>query len=400
MSDLPESWEWTTLADVCISITDGDHQPPPQTSSGIPFLVIGNIRNFKLDFDECRYVSQDYFNSLKMDRRPQKGDVLYSLVGSYGIPAAVLEGRPFCVQRHIGILRPSERISQAFLTYLLHSHNVYDQATRYATGTAQLTVPLKGLRRIRIPLPPLDEQARIAAVIDEQFSHLDAGVAALKSAQQRQEKLRNRSIFALIAGTGEKHRLEEVADIRLGRQRSPKNHVGPNMLPYLRAANVTWSGLNLSDVKEMNFSAAEVSTYKLRRGDVLVAEASGSATEVGKPAVWDESLPVCCFQNTLLRLRSDVLLPDYLYYVILALARSGAFARASKGVGIHHLSKTGLASTQIEVPAIEAQRELVGTISEQQQSYDRLEVAISNGMRRAKALHSSILSSAFSGKLA
>jgi len=57
------------------------------------------------------------------------------------------------------------------------------------------------------------------------------------------------------------------------------------MRPYLRAANVTWSGLELSDVKEMNFTEAESETYELRPGDVLVAEASGSASEVGKPAI-------------------------------------------------------------------------------------------------------------------
>jgi type I restriction enzyme, S subunit len=47
-----------------------------------------------------------------------------------------------------------------------------------------------------------------------------------------------------------------------------------------------------------------------------VAEASGSASEVGKPALWNDELPVCCFQNTLLRLRSDALLPEYLYYAM------------------------------------------------------------------------------------
>ncbi len=49
-------------------------------------------------------------------------------------------------------------------------------------------------------------------------------------------------------------RLDELAEVRLGRQRSPKNHSGSRMRPYLRAANVTWSGLDLNDVKEMNFT--------------------------------------------------------------------------------------------------------------------------------------------------
>jgi type I restriction enzyme S subunit len=76
--------------------------------------------------------------------------------------------------------------------------------------------------------------------------------------------------------------LEDIAEVRLGRQRSPRTHTGTNMRPYLRAANVTWHGLNLGDVKEMHFEPAEVETYRLKAGDVLVAEASGSPTAASK----------------------------------------------------------------------------------------------------------------------
>jgi type I restriction enzyme S subunit len=363
--------------------------------------MIGNIRNYRLDFTGCKYVPLDYYRSLKSIRQPQKGDVLYSLVGAtYGTPARVVEDRPFCVQRHIGILRPSpETISAEFLALVLRNRDVYNQATQCATGSAQPTVPLSGLRRIRIPLPPRLEQDAVVAAIEEQFSRLDVGVAALTSAQRRLAQLRNQGILTLIAGSGKKRLLGEVADIRLGRQRSPKDHTGPNMVPYLRAANVTWTGLDLTDVNEMNFSPGEVATFRLQRGDVLVSEASGSVTEVGKPALWDEELPVCCFQNTLLRLRSDGLLPEYLYYVMLALARSGEFARSSKGVGIHHLSKAGLANVMIEVPSREMQNELVSRIAAQQEHFSHLGAALSAGFRRAKLLRSSILSSAFAGHM-
>src|SRR6266516_947793 len=115
MSQLPKGWVWTDLAQICNSITDGDHQPPPQVQEGIPFLVIGNVRNHLLDFRKCRHVPLEYFESLSTIRRPQKGDVLYTLVGSYGIPVLVKDDTPFCVQRHIGILRPSPVIDPMFL---------------------------------------------------------------------------------------------------------------------------------------------------------------------------------------------------------------------------------------------------------------------------------------------
>ena len=72
-----------------------------------------------------------------------------------------------------------------------------------------------------------------------------------------------------------KARLAGVAEVRLGRQRSPKTATGERMRPYLRAANVKWGGLELSDVKEMAFTAAESETYELRPGDLLLGEAAG-----------------------------------------------------------------------------------------------------------------------------
>ena len=153
---VPQRWSWARIEDVFTSVTDGDHLPPPKAEAGIPFLVIGNVRNQTIDFSGCRHVAEDYYNALDPIRQPRIGDVLYTLVGSYGIPVMVRDDRPFCVQRHIGILRPSKHINTSFLVRILESRLVFDQATACATGIAQKTVPLSGLRRILIPLPPLE----------------------------------------------------------------------------------------------------------------------------------------------------------------------------------------------------------------------------------------------------
>jgi hypothetical protein len=64
-------------------------------------------------------------------------------------------------------------------------------------------------------------------------------------------------------------RLDSFAEVRLGRQRSPDHHEGADMRPYVRAANVGWDGLKLDDVKTMNFTDAEMSTYELKAGRPL-----------------------------------------------------------------------------------------------------------------------------------
>lgn len=185
--------------------------------------------------------------------------------------------------------------------------------------------------------------------------------------------------------------VSDVAEVRLGRQRSPKNHAGSNMRPYLRAANVTWNGLDLSDVKEMHFSEDEVATYRLVPGDVLVAEASGSRGEVGKPAVWRGEIDDCCFQNTLLRVRTRGPLPEYLRYYLLSEAISGRLGEAARGVGIHHLGAAGLSTYPITVAPLAEQERVVAAIEEQFSRIDAAQFSLANGQRKIESLRHAVL---------
>lgn len=171
--ELPEKWTCTILKSICEDITDGDHQPPPQSVEGIPFLVISNIREGKLDFNNTRFVSHEYYESIPRIKKPSEGDVLYSLVGSYGIPVIVNTKREFCFQRHIGLIRPSNLVSTEYLYYFLKSDLAFRQATKVATGTAQMTVPLNGLRKFKIPLPPPSELHVIVRRIEILFTLAD-----------------------------------------------------------------------------------------------------------------------------------------------------------------------------------------------------------------------------------
>jgi type I restriction enzyme S subunit len=171
-------------------------------------------------------------------------------------------------------------------------------------------------------------------------------------------------------------RLDEVAEVRLGRQRSPKNHTGSQMRPYLRAANVGWQGLRLDDVKLMNFTDDEAQTYRLEHGDIVVSEASGSPGEVGKPALWRGEIEGCCLQNTLIRVRSlGAVEPTYLLRFLWNEAFCGAFADRSRGVGIHHLGSARLAEWLIPVPPLPEQRRIVANL---ERYLTHIEVATAN----------------------
>lgn len=193
--------------------------------------------------------------------------------------------------------------------------------------------------------------------------------------------------------------LQEVAEVRLGRQRSPDKATGEHMRPYMRAANVTWSGISVDDVKEMNFSPKEFPTYELRDGDILLSEASGSASEVGKPAVWRNEVDGCCFQNTLIRVRSRGPLPEYLHLHFLADARLGKFAAAGKGIGINHLGADRMSTWPTAIPPLNEQRRIVAKLEAFQARSRRAREALEAVPPLLEKLRQSILASAFRGDL-
>ena len=153
--EIPENWAWARLSSASVSIADGDHQPPPQVQSGIPFLVISNVSDGKTDFSNTRYVPKEYFNTLAEIRIPQCGDLLFTVTGSYGIVIPVQTERKFCFQRHIALIKLS-CLSPKFMQLWLSSPLVYEQCRRAATGTAQKTVGLASLKGLLIPIPPLN----------------------------------------------------------------------------------------------------------------------------------------------------------------------------------------------------------------------------------------------------
>jgi len=162
--EIPNSWMWVRLAGLCKSIADGDHQPPPQVPNGIPFLVISNVSDGLLDFSNTRFVPLEYYNTLSIERIPERGDILFTVTGSYGIPIKIDSDSVFCFQRHMALLKLS--IDWDYLFYALKSPIVKSQCDAVATGTAQKTVGLSSLRSIVIPLPPLAEQKRIVAKLE------------------------------------------------------------------------------------------------------------------------------------------------------------------------------------------------------------------------------------------
>lgn len=183
------SWEIKKLSECCVSIADGDHQAPPKADSGIPFVTISNINSTnQFDFTNTMFVPQAYYDGLDSKRKAQKGDVLYSVVGSFGIPVYMRETVPFVFQRHIAILRPNDAILPQFLYYTMLSRDFYMMADAAALGAAQRTVSLTALRNMKIAVPPMNVQQKIVDILssyDDLIENNQKQIKLLEEAAQR-----------------------------------------------------------------------------------------------------------------------------------------------------------------------------------------------------------------------
>ena len=184
------SWRKITLEDICISIADGDHQPPPKSDNGIPFVTISNITNTnKLDFTDTMFVSQEYYDNLNDKRRAHTGDILYSVVGSFGIPVFIDKEQKFVFQRHIAILRPDpQKIVPRFLYYMMLSRDFYMKADTVALGAAQRTISLTALRKMEMEVPPYNVQEKIVKILkpfDDLIENNQKQIKLLEEAAQR-----------------------------------------------------------------------------------------------------------------------------------------------------------------------------------------------------------------------
>lgn len=147
------------LNDLCSIITDGTHQPPKFQKEGIPFIFVSNLSDNKVTYKTEKFISEETYNQL-YERTPiQYGDILLSTVGSYGHPAVVVDKRKFLFQRHIAYLKPkSDLVNSFFLHSAILAPDGQRQIEERVKGIAQKTLNLSEIRKIKIPIPSIEEQ--------------------------------------------------------------------------------------------------------------------------------------------------------------------------------------------------------------------------------------------------
>jgi type I restriction enzyme S subunit len=187
---------------VATRVTDGAHISPDQEGGVFDFVSTRDVKAGLIDFAGSLKTSPEtYEYMVRTGCRPVPGDVIFSKDGTVGETAIVREAREFVVASSLVIISPDPRRLHAdYLAYVLASKSARDQATSMMRGAGLPRLSVGNLARLEVPLPPLEEQRRIVAHLDDQTAKIDTLIAETERFIELSRERRSALITAAVAG--------------------------------------------------------------------------------------------------------------------------------------------------------------------------------------------------------
>jgi len=183
--DIPENTEKVFLKDITSYITDGTHKTPNYVQIGIPFISAQNIVDFRIDFENVKYISNEEYEQYFKNKNLQKDDVLLAKSGTIGISALFESSEKFAFYESLALIRPKmEKVIPKYLVNFLNSSysNILTKQNQKGVGVQHLH--LEDVRNFEILLPPLKIQQQIVEKLDKQMQALKC-VRLLKSEAEK-----------------------------------------------------------------------------------------------------------------------------------------------------------------------------------------------------------------------
>jgi len=412
--DIPESWKWVRWGNLSFSIQYG-YNAPAKKSGRIKMVRISDIQEGKVVWDSVP------FCDIKEEEIPtyflSSNDILFARTGG-------TVGKSYIVKEipeeaiYAGYLirtRYSDMLCPEYLYYFMQTHLYWTQLRNGTIATAQPNCNGQTLSKMILPLPPLAEQKRIVAKIEELLPLIDRYAVAYEKLEQFNAKFpedMKKSILQYAIqgqlveqrpeeGTGEELyqqiqaekqrliaekkikkekplaeisedeipfdipeswkwvRIPEIGTSSLGKTLNKSIDAGKEV-NYLCSINVYWEGINLDQVKTAKFSAVDIEKYLLQRGDLLVCEGG----DVGRSAVWDSDTEMY-YQNALHCVRFYGGINPYFFRYCFELYKwNKILENASKGMTIKHLVQGSLHSILFPLPPLAEQKRIVAKIEE------------------------------------
>ena len=452
---LPEGWVWTSIGEIANSINpgfpSGKHN---KQNKGIPHLRPMNINTKgEIDLTDLKYVEYEYYDAL------MKGDVLFNNTNSaklLGKTAYVERDTNWAYSNHMTRIRLSgSLLNPTWVSWCLHSLFLGGYFSMHCVHHVnQASIGSKFLsENVFIPFPPLPEQRRIVAKIEELFTKLDAGVEALKKVKAQLKRHRQSVLKHAFEGKltekwrqAHQHELEPASVLldRIKQERLKTAKGKYKELPRLNTSDLPelpegWAWTRVEDISVLvtkgstptsynfNYVARGINFIKvenLKNGRVDKASISEFITKdthdflkrsqlmnadilfsiagtIGKVAiVHSDDLPANINQAiAVIRCPWELINPHYLKAVLDSEIAHSSIERQPRGVGMNNVSLGDVKNMVFPLPPLPEQHQIVEEIERRFSVADQTEKTVDHGLKQAERLRQSILKRAFEGKL-
>ncbi len=368
----------------------------------LPVLRAGNITESGLTYKDLVYVPAARISA---KQKIKQGDVI--IAASSGSLDVVGKAAPakndfdggfgaFCK-----VLRPNKKVYPEYFAQLFKRPEYRRTVSSLAAGANINNLRNEHLDDLRVPLPPLAEQRRIAAILDQ----ADALRAKRREALAQLDSL-TQSIFIEMFGDPVSNpkgwpdalSLGDVADITSGVTKG-RDLAGKNtrMVPYLAVANVQDKLLRLDGIKMLDATDDEIHRFRLQKDDLLLTE-GGDPDKLGRGTLWNGELPDCIHQNHVFRVRltSDHVTPIFLNWLVGSQRGKQYFLKSAKQTtGIASINMSQLRRFPLLVPT----RHLQQTFAARIQSVEALKASHRAALQALDKLFASLQHRAFAGEL-
>ena len=399
--EVPESWVWTTIEEICSKIGSGSTpRGSDYSANGIPFFRSQNVYNDRLVYDGIKYISEEVHQKMK-GTEVLANDLLLNITGGSLGRCAVVPADFNCgnVSQHVCIMRSVLVEPEYFHALVLSS---YFAKSMKITGSGREGLPKYNLEQMGFPLPPLTEQQRIVAEIEHWFALIDQieqGKADLQTIiKQTKSKILDLAIHGKLVPQDPNDEPAIELLKRINPDFTPCDNGHYTQLPdgwcvvtlkdLCENINGLWKGkkepfVNVGVIRNANFTKdfkldysnieyidVEQRTFAkrhLENGDLIVEKSGGSDNNpVGRTILYEGKSGVFSFSNFTMALRTrnnDIVLSKFLYYYILAKYQKGDMRlMQTQTTGLRNLILDKFLSMPIHPP-----------LSEQKRIIDRIE---------------------------
>lgn len=405
---VPANWCWTALKHISSHISDGSHNPPKDSGTGIPLLSATNIHDHLIDIDSAvRWITEDQWIIENQRTKIETNDVLLTIVASIG-RTAVVKNEQFALQRSVAVIKP--KINSEFLSYYFEAPYIQQFMLDNAKGTAQKGFYLNSLAELFCCVPPLPEQQRIVDRIESLFAKLDEAKQkaqdALDSFETRKAAILHKAFTGELTaqwrkehGVGmeswEKASLGKYVDSQYGYTESASwEQVGPK---FLRITDIQDGVVDWANVPFCKISDTDFERYAVSQNDIMIAR-TGATT--GKSyLIVDEVKAVFASYLIRIKIKSPKLQPQYLYGFMQSQLYWGQITEFSAGIAQPGVNAKKLKEIILSIPSVPEQTEIVRILDDLLAKEQQAKEAAEGVLEQIDLIKKAILARAFRGEL-